>query len=751
MEKKFYVKVIINAVELIKNNFEIKEEVRNSFIATDYYVDSLKEFMAENDIQVALIEAFSRKGHGLIFNKYVTVDEGSIEFDYDEAILRNDRGDCCFKVLCTYDTSKFIKDIRDLKVIDSPEKPLAEVNGWKLVNESCLEYAKKMWDDCGIEVWGFIRMECFAQNSVCRVRATTNVSMVDYTKEYIHEVVSPYYDSVEQIEKENPEHAQQIICEKLFSAEEGDNTHFIDEVDSVADAYRIIKRWLREGGILCEAAKTLIANHERNFKSETSEDSDARTSQWYLNKYNELWNKIHDKWKDEPVDVDYQTNMEFEDEATANEIVGYYIAHYGQNAYKQWMENQWTSEWNKDARASFREQDEEVTKILEDLYRAITVREVVWFNPEGNTEDYLPENQLVNIGNERDEFVTADFIIESLEDMTGYTPISFKWFYKSLEGSFENKKLIEEMPAKKEAEPENLVRRFATQIVWYTGSESDGKHLPNQVEIPEHIADDGVEDYLSDEYGYLIHSYSLEEFSEDSIEASAPSKTSTERSFTFKSELEMYDSLKDVDLYNPLLDGGTYVYLYSDDGSIAVHTHLSISEAKKLSSDMKERDENGWNAFTKGDTYLPHSNEAMESAAIGFCMDNYASKGWIIADEETFSETNEKYVLNRFDIYPTDWIIGISGSDMNNVMTQIVTGTTDQVRRFLLDCVFCDRDGDEDNWDSGCDCLDDITYNDDGTLYAFGVYKDCHMDYTARPVSSVRHTNLNNIKLKIGD
>lgn len=47
----------------------------------------------------------------------------------------------------------------------------------------------------------------------------------------------------------------------------------------------------------------------------------------------------------------------------------------------------------------------------------------------------------------------------------------------------------------------------AINIDW----ETDGfeVNLPNEVEIPSDIDEDGVTDYLSDTYGWLINSYDL--------------------------------------------------------------------------------------------------------------------------------------------------------------------------------------------------------------------------------------------------
>ena len=48
----------------------------------------------------------------------------------------------------------------------------------------------------------------------------------------------------------------------------------------------------------------------------------------------------------------------------------------------------------------------------------------------------------------------------------------------------------------------------AINIKWETDGED--VNLPNEVEIPEEVDEEGVSDFLSDEYGWLINSYELE-------------------------------------------------------------------------------------------------------------------------------------------------------------------------------------------------------------------------------------------------
>lgn len=67
------------------------------------------------------------------------------------------------------------------------------------------------------------------------------------------------------------------------------------------------------------------------------------------------------------------------------------------------------------------------------------------------------------------------------------------------------------------------VKRFATNIVWDVEDvsfvfedENVELNLPTRVEIPSDISDDyDITDYLSDEYGFLVCCYDVEEITEE--------------------------------------------------------------------------------------------------------------------------------------------------------------------------------------------------------------------------------------------
>lgn len=83
---------------------------------------------------------------------------------------------------------------------------------------------------------------------------------------------------------------------------------------------------------------------------------------YYESKYESRMDGIYREMKEEGVeDIDYACTMEFDQTANAEEVVGYYLANYGDNALKEWKANTEDIEMT--------EQDKTVTEILEQLFR----------------------------------------------------------------------------------------------------------------------------------------------------------------------------------------------------------------------------------------------------------------------------------------------------------------------------------------------------------------------------------------------
>lgn len=63
-----------------------------------------------------------------------------------------------------------------------------------------------------------------------------------------------------------------------------------------------------------------------------------------------------------------------------------------------------------------------------------------------------------------------------------------------------------------EAEHYGVLRhRTATEIEWDIDEDDEPVTLPSEVEIPWEVFDDDIDDYLSDEYGFCVGDFEVEE------------------------------------------------------------------------------------------------------------------------------------------------------------------------------------------------------------------------------------------------
>ena len=82
------------------------------------------------------------------------------------------------------------------------------------------------------------------------------------------------------------------------------------------------------------------------------------------------------------------------------------------------------------------------------------------------------------------------------------------------------------------------------------------------------------------------------------------------------------------------------------------------------------------------------------------------------------------------------WIIGIGGSEMDDVETYRVTGTVRDVKKHLAGLVRSAKDGDPDGFEYGDTSMSKVKtpfYGDQDRLYASAVFSCHHIDYTATP------------------
>lgn len=85
----------------------------------------------------------------------------------------------------------------------------------------------------------------------------------------------------------------------------------------------------------------------------------------------------------------------------------------------------------------------------------------------------------------------------------------------------------------------------------------------------------------------------------------------------------------------------------------------------------------------------------------------------------------------------TEWLIGISGTEADNVLIYRAKATEDAIKKLLYVEVAKDRDKDPECWDHGTEAADEVCRQEDGSFYAYGCFDNYHIDYVARKMKEV--------------
>ena len=83
------------------------------------------------------------------------------------------------------------------------------------------------------------------------------------------------------------------------------------------------------------------------------------------------------------------------------------------------------------------------------------------------------------------------------------------------------------------------------------------------------------------------------------------------------------------------------------------------------------------------------------------------------------------------------WIVGLSGSEWDDVCVYSFEGTKSQAKKMLADIVKADRKED-DRFDYGTTKVSEIVEDQAGVLHAASTFSSYHNDYTATPLDSIR-------------
>ena len=89
----------------------------------------------------------------------------------------------------------------------------------------------------------------------------------------------------------------------------------------------------------------------------------------------------------------------------------------------------------------------------------------------------------------------------------------------------------------------------------------------------------------------------------------------------------------------------------------------------------------------------------------------------------------------------TEWIIGIGGSLLDDVITYKVVGDVEEVKAHLLSLVNKAKVRNYWDWDFGTETIEEIRWKE-GRLYAFACFESGHEDFTATPLFAMETIKL---------
>ena len=139
-----------------------------------------------------------------------------------------------------------------------------------------------------------------------------------------------------------------------------------------------------------------------------------------------------------------------------------------------------------------------------------------------------------------------------------------------------------------------------------------------------------------------------------------------------------------------------------------------------------------WNAKKYAKTFI----EDMKSQIRYIEDDQPGLEKWIESMKSKVKEAES--LIQEYDLKENKenedseqkWIVTVSGTETNGTSVEIVIGSKDQVKNYILKLI---KDGikeDEDRFDYGTESLSDLEEKD-GYIYGYSVFSDYHMDYQA--------------------
>lgn len=79
------------------------------------------------------------------------------------------------------------------------------------------------------------------------------------------------------------------------------------------------------------------------------------------------------------------------------------------------------------------------------------------------------------------------------------------------------------------------------------------------------------------------------------------------------------------------------------------------------------------------------------------------------------------------------WIVGVCNTDGDGIDIETVIATDEEIKQYLINRVNTDKENDDSSFDYGCETVNDVvaTNSSNNEYYAYAVYSNYHIDYTA--------------------
>ena len=523
----------------------------------------------------------------------------------------------------------------------------------------------------------------------------------------------------------------------------------------------------------------------------------AEEGREYIGKYHKKKLELMEESKE----MDFRKREEIADDeiltsGTAEEVAGYYISNYDKSAYQQWMDSlMGRKALEKELPCDiFTPRDLDVSRILGEIYGKMTITDIVWditeFSDGKSGSHRLTEWKIVP---KPDDFrlmimghddLEAE-IVSYLKDNFGFVPKEFKYMspmdglpmhYRkdstAEPGSFEARIGTLAFPRKEEKCPTLTLDDISGYLKMYVETvrvyQPDGMYkdyvgIENFSKIPVYpgqkveLIHDASETANWCYWGVNFNSSCDNIFdnlikigADDSCQFIVPDSASGEAHLeVVQMMLNLNGStgwVRDVTIEGckgstPLTAGGIpkkeEAAKSSDVEIVEKVIPLTADEVECFYNDHAMYV--SWNDNT--DSMLQDNDYSLEDALriLKTGDGEIFYDGFKPEDDPKYNIKLEEFRKSKYQA----WIVGIYGTELNDIKFYRVKGNEKQVKNYLVIAVQTDRNSAEpDDWISGTEVAEDVTVNPDGSLTAYGQYQSYNMIYTAVPMEKAQVLSL---------